>query len=116
MKFIKFDPRNLVENEIKLSEIAYEISYIPLDNIYPLGPIHNNFIFLENSIYFTVSYTGILEFSRNGKFIRKIGNIGRGPGEYSSYIHFGVDEEKGLIYVLDVRSKSSPIKGLFRSR
>jgi hypothetical protein len=106
----KFDPRNLVENEIKLSEIADEISYIPLDNIYPLGPIHSNFTFLENSIYFSVTYTGILEFSRNGKFIRKIGKIGRGPGEYTSYIHFSVDEEKGLIYVLDIHSKSSPIK------
>ena len=76
---IEFDPRILKENKILLSEIADEILYIPLDNPFPLETIHPNFVFLENSILFTVTNSGILEFGRDGKFIRKIGSIGR-PG------------------------------------
>ena len=98
---IEFNPVNLEENGIALSKIANDINYIPLDNNFPIGLIHNNLVFTKNSIYFSVLDIGILEFNRDGKFIRKIGSIGKGPGEYTYYVDFSVDDKTGTIYVRD---------------
>jgi hypothetical protein len=40
-------------------------------------------------------------FDLNGKFIRKIGNIGKGPGEYIRITDFTIDTENRFIYLLD---------------
>jgi hypothetical protein len=97
----EFDPRNLIENKIRLSEIADDIKYIPLDNIYPLGFIHDNIEFINNSIYLSEKDIGILVFDITGKMIRKIGSKGRGPGEYLYTFDFTVDEKTETIYVWD---------------
>jgi hypothetical protein len=100
-KLYEFDPRNLVENKISLSEISEDIKYIPLDNSFPLGLIHDNIEFINNSIYLSEKDIGILVFDRTGKMIRKIGSKGRGPGEYLYSFNFTVDEESETIYVWD---------------
>jgi hypothetical protein len=97
----QFDPRTLKENRITLSEIADDITYIPLDNSFPISLIYNPRYFINNSIYLSTSNTGIMEFDRKGKFLRKIGNIGRGPGEYVNYSQFTVDDKSETVYVLD---------------
>ena len=66
-----FDPRILTENEIILSEIADEITYIPLDNSFLIGLIYKNIRFTKNSIYFSTKDNGILAFNRGGKLIGK---------------------------------------------
>lgn len=96
-----FDPRSFVENKISLSEIADDINYIPLDNIYPLGLIHDNIEYINNSFYLSENKIGILVFDINGKMIRKIGSKGRGPGEYSYTFDFTVDPKTETIYVWD---------------
>lgn len=109
---LKFDPRTLDELIIPLSQIADNITYIPLDNSFPLGPINTAsiFKFTKKSIYFSMARTGILEFNRDGKFIRNIGKIGRGPGEYNSSSRFSFDENSEIIYVLDRAVIGKPIK------
>lgn len=99
-----FDPRSIDANEISLSDIADEISYIPLDNSFPIGMVFNYEI-LNNSIYLSAKEVGILAFRRDGKFIRQIGSIGRGPGEYTYYMDFTFDDEKGTVYVEDSGNK-----------
>ena len=37
----------------------------------------------------------------NGRFIRKIGGLGNGPGEYLSLSNFTLDTENEFIYLLD---------------
>src|SRR4030042_5681060 len=76
----EFDPRNLTENKIILSEIADDINYIPLDKSYTLGLIYDNIEFINNSIYLSVKDIGVLVFDKTGKTLRKIGSKGRGPG------------------------------------
>jgi len=43
----------------------------------------------------------VLIFDMNGRFIRKIGNVGPGPGEYTRPFDFTVDKEGNAIYVID---------------
>ncbi|MCS3107473.1 6-bladed beta-propeller [Bacteroides fragilis] len=42
----------------------------------------------------------IYRFSRTGKFLNKIGSIGKGPGEYTTYSTFLVDEDKKEVYII----------------
>ena len=42
----------------------------------------------------------IYRFSRTGKFLNKIGSIGQGPGEYTTYSTFLVDEDKKEVYII----------------
>lgn len=79
---IKFDPTTLTENEISLIEITDDIYYIPLDNTYPIGLIYDKIKLINSSIYLSAQNTGVLEFKRDGKLLRKIGSFGRGPSEY----------------------------------
>jgi hypothetical protein len=98
---ITFDPRsNGAKSEISLSEIADEIKYIPLDNSFPLGIIYNYRI-TKKSIYLSSKDIGVLKYNRDGKFERKIGSIGRGPGEYHYCYDFTVDDDRETIYVED---------------
>lgn len=96
----EFDPRNVIEKDISLNEIADDIFYIPLDNIYPISLIYN-YYFIDNSIYLSSKDIGIMIFSREGKMQKKIGTIGRGPGEYYRHTKFTVDNIKGTIYIQD---------------
>lgn len=88
------------ERDVKLSEIADSIVYFPIetsDNSL-LGHIFNarlteDFIFINHS-------GGLLrQFDKKGKFVRNIGNIGRGPKEYVHLAMFSLDEKKQLIYI-----------------
>ncbi|MDX9782992.1 MAG: 6-bladed beta-propeller [Bacteroidales bacterium] len=111
-----FDPRGLKENNISLSFMADDISYIPLDNSIKVGPVHHNFKFTGDAIYFSVTYEGIMKFDRSGNFERKIGGIGRGPSEYNVYRDFSVDPEGSLVYVRNNSNGPAKVysdKGIF---
>lgn len=41
-----------------------------------------------------------MHYSRDGRFIRRVGHIGRGPGEYSQGNGVRVDEKRGILYIL----------------
>ena len=97
---IRIDPLNFKENGISLSELAQDIIYIRIDNHYPIGLIYAVKI-IKKSIYLSTQNTGILVFNRNGRFIRKIGSKGRGPGEYIYCMSFAVDENSETVYVRD---------------
>ncbi len=95
-----FDPQTIERKEINLSELADDISYVPIDNSFPIGLIYEPKYFNKNSIYISALNSGIMLFDRNGKFLRKIGSIGRGTGEYTHYFNFCVDEKSESVYVM----------------
>lgn len=82
---------------IPLSKVANEINYIPLETR------EDNLISNMRQIKITESYifisgkSKLLQFTRDGKFVRQIGNLGRGPGEYSSVMYFDVNEKNDII-------------------
>jgi hypothetical protein len=47
----------------------------------------------------------VLEFDMDGKFIKRFGMTGRGPGEYSRIYDFTVDAQNKAIYLLDRRTR-----------
>jgi hypothetical protein len=89
------------KKEIFLSGIASSISYIPLETT-------NKFLIGEKTVqlkpcgeFLFVSEHGkpVGVFDRSGKFIRTIGAIGRGPGEYNFDFNFWPDLSSRSIYI-----------------
>jgi len=64
--------------------------------------VDKNYIFvLDKSIA-----KSLFVFRReDGKFIRKIGTIGQGPGEYRDISDFTVDREHDIIYIMDSKTQ-----------
>jgi hypothetical protein len=100
---ISIDPRIFPEVEISLAEFADDISYIPLDNQFPIGIIYSYKI-INDFIYAAIKDVGVVRFTNTGKLDKKFGKIGRGPGEYVYCLSFAVDENTGTVYVMDHKS------------
>lgn len=85
---------------ITLSSIGKELEYIPLEtnansllrNIYQ--------IVFSDSYIFISDFNKLLQFDRNGKFVRQVGANGRGPGEYINVSGFCIDEKKETVYII----------------
>jgi hypothetical protein len=82
-KFFVVDYESILtsKSKVNLSHITDDIKYVRLETndqclLHPRAEYHftDDFIFVDNSEY-------ILQFDRNGKFIKQIGKPGRGPGE-----------------------------------
>jgi len=101
-----FNPETLEENEISLSEIADDISYIPLEDSILISGVNANTnpLFVNDRIYLYDRNQGILKFSRSGKFLGKIGNKGRGPGEYLYGHTYTADPNTGSVYLNDLNN------------
>lgn len=106
MELYKFDPNFLEEKEINLSEIAEDILYVPIDDSVLLSGVNtiNYPKFANDRIYLYDQNQGILIFDRSGKFLKKVGKKGRGPGEYLYGLDFTVDPESGTVYLNDLKS------------
>jgi hypothetical protein len=87
-----------------LSEIADDITYIPLDNKFPISLIYRPKYFINNSVYLSAIKSGVMVFDKKGRYIRTIGSTGRGPGEYVHCYNFAVDDKSETVYVLDSRT------------
>lgn len=93
------------EQEIRLSEIARDIRYIPLETT-PECLLHSDGL----TVYYGAEYLFISDgnqpgsfyrFTKDGKFLNKIGHVGQGPEEYIRFTDFIVDENEKNIYLID---------------
>jgi hypothetical protein len=88
---------------VNLSEIAGDISYIPLETtdsslvIEPRGA-RQSFIY-ENETFYTNSRGVFKLFDKNGKFLRSFNRTGRGPQEFTYGFFNAVDPKSGNIIV-----------------
>ena len=64
---IEIDPMDFHEEEIYLSKIADDISYIKLDNEYLLGLI-NSYKIVNKKIYLQAKDIGLLIYDKNGRY------------------------------------------------
>ena len=100
--FFQIKYQNLLKKKetIGLSQVASKLEYIQLetkDDCLLWGGVKkylftDDFIFISNKDH-------ILKFSREGKFIRKIGAPGRGPGEIDLIVNMSILPDKKLIIV-----------------
>ncbi|MDL2277480.1 6-bladed beta-propeller [Parabacteroides sp. OttesenSCG-928-G07] len=97
---------NLGEYEaIPVSQFVTELEYIPLET-------NNECFFAEESWELLVTSSHIFvrgfrycyAFDRNGRFLGQIGNLGKGPGEYSYLTGFSIDEKKQSLYLETLRT------------
>lgn len=109
---ISFDLENLSENgSPMMSDVIDSLEYIKLEYNpkfligfiadYVRPHITNDYIFIYCS-----HDAGILQYKRNGEFVRKIGSYGRGAGEYLQLRGFVIDEKMGIIYTIPNWKKS----------
>lgn len=86
---------------IPLSNIGQELEYIPLETGLKslLGRIRR--IEFSDHYIFISDFYKLLQFDRKGKFIRQIGAVGRGPGEYIYVMGFCIYENRNMIYIAD---------------
>ena len=101
--FFTIDFPGILKNrhEGLLSGIAQDVNYIKLQTN------SNCFIGRIEDAKFTKDYIFIhhngnkllAQFDKKGNFIRNIGKLGRGPGEYSLIREFSIDPENRLIYI-----------------
>jgi hypothetical protein len=96
---LEIDPRSFPDNKITLGAIADDIYYVLLDGSIPIG-INYKLKITASNIYLSVKDIGILKFDRSGRLICRIGSIGRGPGQYTDFMDYAVDELTGNIYVM----------------
>lgn len=83
IKFFEINYEKVLQNKqvLRLSEIASNVEYVRLETnknclIRPVVKY-----FFTDSLIFVQNVNEILKFSRDGRFLKKIGNPGRGPGE-----------------------------------
>jgi hypothetical protein len=97
-KIMEIDPRTFSDAEFTLSSIAEDIEYVPLDNSILIKEAEKIRV-IKNSVYIGNYETALIKFSIEGKNLKKIGNIGRGPEEYSHSNIFTVDINNEDIYL-----------------
>ena len=83
--------------------LVENIEIIPLEtNQKSLISDIDHIIFDQDNIYIQSWHDKVLQFSKAGRYIRQIGEKGRGPGEYFSVIDFQISD--GFVLILDSKS------------
>jgi hypothetical protein len=100
-KLIDIDRDFKNKKELRLSDIALDIEYVKLEagtDSYIGGG--NSTIYVDNKYIYIYNQKRLLQFSRNGKFVKEIGRNGRGPGEFPGIKGFTIDKKKKSIYII----------------
>ena len=91
---------------LPLSEIATQVEFVPLEatDSSLIAEIENIQIG-EQDIWLKCSREqSVLRFSRQGKFLNKVGRFGQGPGEYSLFYDFMIDEDRREVNIVTIGS------------
>ena len=96
------DQLTFKNGDLSLSKLNPDVRYIALDNSIPIRQILD--IKGCDKYLVVATFKGIHLYSSEGKLIRRIGNIGNGPEEYTVVSDFCIDKDANIIYILS-RSK-----------
>ena len=89
-------------SELKLSSVFDSILIIPLETTEEcLINRVNSVNFYDSLIIVADRGRGVMVFSEKGKYLYNIGEIGRGPEEYTSLNKCYVNNELGIVFVID---------------
>ncbi|GHT23653.1 hypothetical protein FACS189430_07270 [Bacteroidia bacterium] len=105
-----FEAENIIHIDVEKSDKEYaryasklvkSVSYIPLQttNDCLIGQI-TKLIYAKDLIYiYDIQSNKLYQFDKNGQFLRSIGAIGQGPGEYIRIQSFDVNQINGNISI-----------------
>lgn len=99
--FFQINYESLLRNRksVSLSEIASDIEYIPLETNSECVIANEPQYFFTDSLIFVNNNDHVLEFTRGGKFLARIGTSGRGPQEIDFIRTMSVLPDKNLIAI-----------------
>lgn len=97
-KYINLDLSKVVSDSLNLSEIANRIEYVPLEKTENaiLGNVKD--VRFSGEYIFIFSEQNVYRFSKRGKFINKIYEVGRGPEEVVP-LCFTLNEKDSIVYI-----------------
>ena len=100
-KFFEINYENVLQNSkiVPLSQIASKVEYIKLETNNECTIRRISQCFFTDSLIFIGNRDHILKFSRDGKFLQKIGNPGRGPGEIDLIRTMTIMPDKKMIAI-----------------
>lgn len=87
---VNFEEARKTEKGFSLSEVVDELKVIKLETNKDclIGRSNINLIFSNDHLFVSQSRSPLFVFNADGKFIRSIGTIGRGPGEIEESYNF----------------------------
>lgn len=95
------------ERKVLLSQIADKVEYIPLETTDQclIKRLMGGTVLLKDNHWYLYGTKDLYQFTKEGKFVRKFGSVGQGPGQYNYIQYFDVDPEIKLIYMLTTSQK-----------
>lgn len=99
---VPFETGVETEREVLLSEIADSVRFIPLETNEKclIRDIVYANILKTDKYFFLPWIEALFQYTKDGKFVRKIGRKGSGPGEFNWISQIDVDEKNGLLFML----------------
>lgn len=102
------------KKKVNLSEVVEKVEYIQLqtDSSCLISRIRNpskDIQFFNNEILINDRTNSLLQFSNSGEFLKKIGEIGKGPGEYLRVDAFTFFQEEGFIIVFSAAQRKAMV-------
>ncbi len=99
-----YDEIQSTKKTITLDQIGKTLKFIPLETTQEaqVGLISCISQTKERIYVVSANPDNVFMFSKEGKFIKKISNCGRGPGEFFSVRQLYIDENKNLLVLFDL--------------
>ena len=124
LRIINYEDCLREEKELKLSEIADTLEYLELKTPHEIVISRIANIIPTSDFLLVQIPDGIYQFTKEGEYLRKIGEKGQGPKEYLSIRGIDIDPEKKEIIQADAQKiiyydfdgnflRSTPIKDFF---
>jgi len=84
--------------EIKISDLLSDITIVPLETRDELLFSAGMSFIVTNNYVLVITDKALIQFNRQGKFIRTLATKGNGPNEYNTLTFPLIDEEREILY------------------
>lgn len=104
LTIIPFESAIQDERKLLMSDLIEKVEYIPLqtDSNCLIGNLWDNGIVRSSKYFFLTVGDNLLQYALDGKFIRAIGSVGGGPGEYNWISDIDASDRSHRLFVADI--------------
>lgn len=107
LTIIPFESGIEKERKVSLADLAEKVEFIPLqtDTECLIGNLWDNNVVRSKKYFFLACGKSLFQYSLDGKFIRTVGSVGQGPGEYNYITDIDVDDSSQKLFVASTGDK-----------